>query len=319
MQNYRNTANFRHGAFDGGHAYIRRSTMMLSMTGFGRGFAESADYSVTCEIKSLNGKYFEAEIRLPRYLAELDNGIRKLLNNKLERGTVYVNFNIELKTTAGIANTENLINKPLASAYYRQIQQLSGELGVAFDNPLGELMRIPDVLVNPERSLDENLKELLAEAAENASDNLLEFRKTEGANCGNALQQCAEKIREKLSKVTQLEPERRENLRTKIYHNLEEHVKNNIADKNRLEQEILLYLEKWDIAEEIQRLSQHITYFLDCLKLEPKGRKLNFIAQEMGREMNTMGVKSNFFAIQQNVVEMKEELEKIKEQVLNIV
>lgn len=293
--------------------------MILSMTGFGRGFSESTDYSITCEIKSLNGKYFEAEIRLPRYLAELDNGIRKLLNNKLERGTVYVNYNIELKSAAGINNNGNLINKPLAGAYYSQIRQLSEEMGLAFENPLHELLRIPDILNNPEKSADDNLRELILSATEKAADNLVEFRKTEGANCGNSLKLNIEKIQQKLQNVIACEPERRENLRSKIYNNLEEHVNNSIADKSRLEQEILLYLEKWDIAEEIQRLSQHLNYFKDCLNSEPKGRKLNFIAQEMGREMNTMGVKSNFFVMQQNVVEMKEELEKIKEQVLNIV
>lgn len=290
------------------------------MTGFGRGSIESSAYSVTCEIKSLNGKYFDAEIRLPRYLAELDNEIRKMLTDTLERGTVYVNYNIVLKSlNSGAGESENLINKPLALAYYAQLKKLSEELNVEFINPVAELMKIPDILSGPEKSADAQLMELIKTATKDAAQKLIEFRNTEGAQCGIGLIANIEKIKVNLKSVQSHEQARRDNLRTKMYANIEEHVANNISDKSRLEQEILIYLEKWDVSEEIQRLSQHLEYFIECIKKEPKGRKLNFISQEMGREMNTLGVKSNYFPMQQNVVEMKEELEKIKEQVLNLV
>jgi uncharacterized protein (TIGR00255 family) len=165
---------------------------------------------------------------------------------------------------------------------------------------------------------DENKKSIIDLTAK-AADKLMNFRQQEGESTKTKLAEASAFIREQLAVVESNEENRRQGLRDRIYGNLQEHVKESISDQSRFEQELLIYLEKWDIVEEKQRLKQHLDYFDLCLINEPMGRKLNFISQEMGREMNTMGVKSNHFAMQQAVVLMKEKLEQIKEQVLNIV
>ncbi|MFN5217810.1 MAG: YicC/YloC family endoribonuclease [Sphingomonadales bacterium] len=288
-----------------------------SMTGFGRSEAAEAGIKVVCEVKSLNGRYLDLDIRLPRFLYELDAPLRKMLQEKLERGSVTMMFNIEF---TGDENAPDInINQALAKTYFDKLNHLSQSLNLDFRDPFNQVIRMPDVVGNAEKTLTDEGKHCILKTAADAVEKLISFRKQEGQAIMAKLAEASAEIRKQLAVVETEEEPRRQNLRNKINNSVAEHVRDNIADMNRLEQEILLYMEKWDIAEEKQRLKQHLDYFDECLKKEPLGRKLNFISQEMGREMNTMGVKSNHFPMQQAVVLMKEKLEQIKEQVLNIV
>ncbi|MEY4110653.1 MAG: hypothetical protein RLZZ46_1008 [Bacteroidota bacterium] len=287
------------------------------MTGFGRAESSEAGIKVVCEVKSLNGRYLDLDIRLPRFLNELDAALRKMMQEKLERGSATMIFNIEF---TGDENAPEIsINEPLAKTYLDKLNSLSNSLNLDFRDPFHQIIRMPDVVGNAEKTITDEAKECILQTAGKALEKLIEFRKLEGKAILEKLSGASSEIRKQLNVVESEEEPRRQNLRNKINNSVAEHVRDNIADPSRLEQEILLYMEKWDIAEEKQRLKQHLDYFDECLKKEPLGRKLNFISQEMGREMNTMGVKSNHFPMQQAVVLMKEKLEQIKEQVLNIV
>lgn len=288
------------------------------MTGFGRAQIETPTLRAVCEIKALNGRYFEADLRLPKFLYEIDAQIRRQLNEKLERGTITCTYSITFPNVKAEDQTIH-INAGLAKAYLDKYQELSASLGVEFRDPFREIIRIPEVIQSGERSIDESVKQTIVDLTMQAADLLVQFRKEEGAATGVKLLSLVESIQADLNEVSVHEEPRKQGLRERIYGQLAEHVSAELRDNNRFEQEILLYLDKWDIAEEKQRLQQHLDYFKTCLKKEPLGRKLNFIAQEMGREMNTMGVKSNYFPMQQAVVQMKEKLEQIKEQVLNLV
>ncbi len=289
-----------------------------SMTGFGRAQIETPTLRAVCEIKALNGRYFEADLRLPKFLYEIDAQIRRQLNEKLERGTITCTYSITFPNVKAEDQTIH-INAGLAKAYLDKYNELSAGLGVEFRDPFREIIRIPEVIQTAERGLDEGVKQAIVELTMQAADLLVQFRKEEGAATGVKLLSLVESIQLDLNEVSIHEEPRKQGLRDRIYGQLAEHISAELRDNNRFEQEILLYLDKWDIAEEKQRLQQHLDYFKTCLKKEPLGRKLNFIAQEMGREMNTMGVKSNYFPMQQAVVQMKEKLEQIKEQVLNLV
>ena len=289
-----------------------------SMTGFGRAQIETPTLRAVCEIKALNGRYFEADLRLPKFLYEIDAQIRRQLNEKLERGTITCTYSITFPNVKAEDQTIH-INAGLAKAYLDKYQELSSSLGVEFRDPFREIIRIPEVIQSGERSIDESVKQTIVDLTMQAADLLVQFRKEEGAATGVKLLSLVESIQLDLNEVSIHEEPSKQGLRDRIYGQLAEHVSAELRDNNRFEQEILLYLDKWDIAEEKQRLQQHLDYFKTCLKKEPLGRKLNFIAQEMGREMNTMGVKSNYFPMQQAVVQMKEKLEQIKEQVLNLV
>ncbi len=289
-----------------------------SMTGFGRAQIETPTLRAVCEIKALNGRYFEADLRLPKFLYEIDAQIRRQLNEKLERGTITCTYSITFPNVKAEDQTIH-INAGLAKAYLDKYQELSASLGVEFRDPFREIIRIPEVIQSGERSIDESVKQTIVDLTMQAADLLVQFRKEEGAATGVKLLSLVDSIQADLNEVSVHEEPRKQGLRERIYGQLAEHVSAELRDNNRFEQEILLYLDKWDIAEEKQRLQQHLDYFKTCLKKEPLGRKLNFIAQEMGREMNTMGVKSNYFPMQEAVVQMKEKLEQIKEQVLNLV
>ncbi|MEY4709255.1 MAG: hypothetical protein RIS28_387 [Bacteroidota bacterium] len=281
------------------------------MTGFGRAQMETPTLRAVCEIKALNGRYFEADLRLPKFLYEIDPQIRRLLNEKLERGTITCAYSITFPNVKAEDQTIH-INAGLAKAYLDKYNELSESLGVEFRDPFREIIRVPEVIQSGERSIDESVKQIIVDLTMQAADLLVQFRKEEGAATGVKLLSLVESIQSDLNEVSVHEEPRKQGLRERIYGQLAEHVSAELRDNNRFEQEILLYLDKWDIAEEKQRLQQHLDYFKTCLQKEPLGRKLNFIAQEMGREMNTMGVKSNYFPMQQAVVQMKEKLEQIK-------
>jgi uncharacterized protein (TIGR00255 family) len=285
-----------------------------SMTGFGRAYSENEKWNISCEIKALNGRYFEADIRLPKYLNELDSKIRRSLSEILERGTLTVTYNI--KTTD--APSKISVNVALAKEYLNALNELSTQLGLTLNDPIREVLKVPDVMGVGEREISDEFKAEIVKVTLEAAKNLDVFRAIEGQATADKLKELIESISDDVLLIENHEDNRRESLRERIYGNVLEHIKEHNVDENRLEQEILLYLDKWDIAEEKQRLGQHLDFFIRSLKEEPKGRKLNFIAQEMGREMNTLGVKSNYFPMQECAVRMKEKLEQIKEQVLNI-
>ncbi len=284
------------------------------MTGFGRAYSENEKWNISCEIKALNGRYFEADIRLPKYLNELDSKIRRSLSEMLERGTLTVTYNI--KTTD--APSKISVNVALAKEYLNALNELSTQLGLTLNDPIREVLKVPDVMGVGEREISDEFKAEIVKVTLEAAKNLDVFRAIEGQATADKLKELIESISDDVLLIENHEDNRRESLRERIYGNVLEHIKEHNVDENRLEQEILLYLDKWDIAEEKQRLGQHLDFFIRSLKEEPKGRKLNFIAQEMGREMNTLGVKSNYFPMQECAVRMKEKLEQIKEQVLNI-
>lgn len=287
------------------------------MTGFGRAVIENEYIKATCEIKALNGRYFEADIRLPKFLYEIDASIRRMLSEKLERGTITCIYNIKLVDEQN-ASQEIQVNEILARKYLNALQSLSSSLNVELNNPFREIIKVPEVIGTADKEISEDIKNEIIQLTMSAADNLIKFREIEGVATGEKLMHLVQSISKDLIVVENEEDARKEALKERIYGNLREHIQENLIDQNRMEQEILIYLDKWDIAEEKQRLTQHVNYFIQSLKTEPKGRKLNFIAQEMGREMNTMGVKSNYFPMQQAVVQMKEKLEQIKEQVLNL-
>ena len=285
-----------------------------SMTGFGRAYSENEKWNISCEIKALNGRYFEADIRLPKYLNELDSKTRRSLSEMLERGTLTVTYNI--KTTD--APSKISLTVALAKEYLNALNELSTQLGLTLNDPIREVLKVPDVMGVGEREISDEFKAEIVKVTLEAAKNLDVFRAIEGQATADKLKELIESISDDVLLIENHEDNRRESLRERIYGNVLEHIKEHNVDENRLEQEILLYLDKWDIAEEKQRLGQHLDFFIRSLKEEPKGRKLNFIAQEMGREMNTLGVKSNYFPMQECAVRMKEKLEQIKEQVLNI-
>jgi len=287
-----------------------------SMTGFGSGAAENENISVNVELKALNGKYLELNLRLPKSYQSKELHLRKLFQSRMERGTVQAFYNIEVKK---VNPGQYTINKELAKYYFEEISELGFELGANMNDLFVKIMEFPDVLTVREE--DEALEanwELIVKASEQAINSLTTFREQEGQALGKAMEEAVIVIQSMIDKVISFEGERVEAIRERIANNLEEFIGMENIDRNRFEQELIYFLEKMDIAEEKTRLTQHCRFFLDNLYKDSGGKKLGFISQEMGREINTMGAKAYHIGIQQAVVTMKEELEKIKEQVLNI-
>ena len=290
--------------------------MIKSMTGFGKAECELPDKTLTIEIKSLNSKQIDTSTRLPGLYKEKELEIRQMITSFLERGKIECSLHYEL-TGNGSATT---INTAVVKNYYEQLYQIAGELGLkTSEEILSAVMRLPDTL-NSERTklLDEEWK-LVQLGLKNALEEVNLFRIQEGASIEADMKVRIANILSRLEKIGPYEKERIEKIRERIGSNLSEFMTNDTIDKNRLEQEIIFYLEKMDITEEKVRLKNHCEYFIEILDLEvSSGKKLGFISQEMGREINTLGSKANHSEIQKLVVEMKDELEKIKEQVLNV-
>lgn len=287
------------------------------MTGYGSGVVSRPDYKITAELRSLNSKQLDLSLRMPSTLRPVEPAVRSVVSGCVVRGKAEVSVSVEsLKAAAGAR-----LNIAALESYKAQLTEAAGVLGLAVpENMLGMLLRMPDIYVS--ESDDESVSEMLAaavdEAVRMACDNFVEFRKTEGERLCDFLRQRALTIRDYLDEVPRYEAERLMRVRQRLEEGLASvpHVE---YDRGRLEQEMIFYIEKLDVNEEKQRLGQHIAYFLETLDDEPgQGKKLGFIAQEMGREINTMGSKSNHAEMQRLVVRMKDELEQIKEQVLNV-
>ncbi len=292
--------------------------MLQSMTGFGSAQLNSDSYSLSVEIRSLNSKSLDLTLRLPRFLADKEIEIRNLITKSLQRGKV--SLTVELQTK-GMAKARSAINTELFTHYYKTLEAAALQVGANTNDIFRIALTMPEV-VQTEASADqeapfawEQAQELLKEALYN----LNHFRTDEGKALSQEIVGYAERIRILLSEIDKHDPERIAAIKTRISGHLQELQSSVKADPNRFEQEMIYYIEKLDIAEEKVRLLNHLHYFFETAYTEEApGKKLGFIAQEIGREINTIGSKANDSVIQHKVVEMKEELEKIKEQLHNV-
>jgi len=290
--------------------------MLKSMTGFGRAEQTVGDKTFLVEVKALNGKQFELQLKLPPLLKPYEFDIRNILQEQLGRGTVDCYVNIKQNGTSKPVT----INTELIKAYYTQISQLAGELNIDTNSVLSALLRLPEVVSPTNDILDENDFKQFSEVLRQALSELNRHRVEEGASLERDLIKRIENIKEQEECILALEPERKKRIKDEILQLLDENVGKENIDNNRMEQELIYYMEKIDIHEEQIRLRQHCEYFNDIMNgpEEGKGKKLSFVLQEIGREINTTGSKAYDAAIQQCVVKMKDELEKAKEQVLNV-
>lgn len=290
--------------------------MLKSMTGFGRAEKTVADKTFLVDIKSLNGKQFELQLKLPAFLKPFEFDIRRILSSKLGRGSV--DCTISLKETGNAKPVT--INIELAKAYYQPLAALSGELKLDPSHILSTLVKLPEVITPTSETLTDDEWEAFEKVINAAIDDLNIHRDDEGKALGKDLIQRIHNILVQLEEVQKLEPLRKQTIRDDITKLMEEYAGKENYDKNRLEQELIYYIEKIDISEEMVRLKNHCDYFKVVLDEaeESKGKKLSFILQEIGREINTTGAKAYDSSIQKCVVMMKDELEKAKEQVLNV-
>jgi len=298
------------------HLYVEKQHLMKSMTGFGRAVCELPGKKITIEIKSVNSKQLDLNIKLPGLLREKEADIRSLLSKQLERGKIDFYVNLEPLVSQGAF----ALNTAQAAQYHEGIKQLSQDLGLPMPQEvISLLLRMPDVVKNPVEELKEEEWILLNQEIENAVSALDIFRRKEGAVLQKDILQHISIIEEGIPKIESYEKDRIQQIRERIGNNLSEFFDTKKIDQNRFEQELIYYLEKIDFTEEKVRLQKHCTYFHETIsEAASNGRKLGFITQEIGREINTLGSKANNSDIQKIVIEMKDELEKIREQLLNV-
>ena len=285
--------------------------MIQSMTGFGKATLQLPTKKITVEVKSLNSKGLDLNVRMPSLYREMELGLRNQIALQLERGKV--DFSIFIESTAEQTSTK--VNVPIVKAYMEQLRAVYAEADEV------ELMkmaiRMPDTMKTEREEIDENDWAQIETAIAEALQNILTFRRDEGLSLEKEFQLRIANIRQYMNEALALDHERVHNIKDRLHNAITE--LKVAVDENRFEQELIYYLEKLDITEEKVRLTNHLDYFLETIKgKEANGRKLGFITQEMGREINTMGSKSNHAQMQKLVVQMKDELEKIKEQVLNV-
>jgi TIGR00255 family protein len=289
--------------------------MIQSMTGFGKVTAELPAKKVTIEIKALNSKQLDLFTRIPSIYREKEMDIRSMLSQKLERGKIELIITIE-NIGKDIATK---INASAVECYKKQIEEIAKSLNISQPTEwFPTLLRLPDVIKTEMAEADEEEWKTVLNAIEKAVSQFCEFRIQEGAMLYSLFEQKISNISELLKQVEPFEKERLEKIKARITDNLQK-IPEVQVDTNRLEQEMIYYIEKLDINEEKTRLVNHLKYFIETLNSSHgQGKKLGFIAQELGREINTLGSKSNHAEMQQIVVQMKDELEQIKEQVLNV-
>lgn len=284
------------------------------MTGFGKSFSENESKKISVEVRSLNSKQLDLGIRMPSIFKEKENDIRTLAQRLLERGKIDVfvllESNLEQKSIS--------INKELAKNYYRELMSLASELNVADNNYIEIVSKMPEVWKHEKHELNEEDWLALYNTVEKALIDLNIFRADEGKVLANELSNRINKIALNLSAIQKMDALRVQHIRDRIKNNINEVIGNDKVDNNRFEQELIYYIEKIDITEEKVRLKTHCDYFIKTMEEASSGRKLGFITQEIGREINTIGSKANDAEIQKLVVEMKDELEKVKEQLLNV-
>ena len=290
--------------------------MIKSMTGYGKAIAETSQKKITIELKSLNSKQFDLNTKLPWLYKEKEPEIRNMISQMLDRGKIDLTVYFDILEDEGIP----VINKSIVKNYYNQLKEIAGELNINIDSQmLPTIMRLPDALKTERPELPQDEWDLLRKQILESVSLLDQYRKEEGKSIESDLKKRVSGILESLSAVETFEHGRIEKVREKLLSILKENNGTENLDKNRFEQELIFYLEKFDINEEKVRLKKHCEYFMETIATEaPNGKILSFIAQEMGREINTIGSKANDASIQKLVVMMKDELEKIKEQTNNI-
>ncbi|HJX71842.1 MAG TPA: YicC/YloC family endoribonuclease [Bacteroidales bacterium] len=291
--------------------------MLKSMTGYGKAVCELPDKNITVELKSLNGKQADVYLRLPNLYREKESEIRNIIINSLKRGKIECVVTIERFNGEQIA----IINKEAVKHYYTQLSEIRDELKIQDKEPLIQaILRLPESLKAEKEELDEKEWEELKSTLYQSIEQLENFRQQEGNILENDIIDRIGNIEKLLSRLDAFENTRTERIRERLKNNLSEFFDNDGIDKNRFEQELIYYIEKLDITEEKVRLKNHCSYFIQVATEDNNiGKKLGFICQEIGREINTIGAKANDFEIQKIVVLMKDELEKIKEQLMNVI
>ncbi len=290
--------------------------MVHSMTGFGKGVCELPNKKISIEIKSLNSKQLDLNTRVPNLYREKEIEIRNKVGKRLVRGKVDVSFYVEAASSDKITK----VNQQVIKDYYAQLKEVSTNLGLSENTDfLKVIMPLPDTVKVELAELNEQEWKAIAQSIDAAIDDITSFRQSEGKALEVDIRQRINTIDELLQEVPNYETQRIDKIRNRIKENLEEIALQTQADENRFEQEIIFYLEKLDITEEKVRLANHLKYFVETLESsDVVGKKLGFITQEIGREINTLGSKANDADLQKIVIRMKDELEKIKEQILNI-
>ena len=286
--------------------------MLMSMTGFGKITGSFESKKVSIEIRSLNSKSLDLNVRIASNYRELESEIRKIVGEELDRGKIDVYINLD-----STGDTKNFtLNKDLAKAYFEDLKEVNALINGKTEDYLSLILRMPDIYNNEREELSTEEKTWLLALMREACGKLNEFRRQEGDALVQEFTLRIEDIRRLLLEVPKYEAERLEVVRDRMRKGLEE-LENGKHDQNRLEQEMIFYIEKLDVSEEKMRLMNHIDYYIQTLKVPMSGKKLGFISQEIGREINTLGSKSNHAEMQKLVVDMKDNLEKIKEQILN--
>jgi uncharacterized protein (TIGR00255 family) len=287
---------------------------MKSMTGYGKAVVELPQKKVTIEVRSLNSRQLDLNLRTPMVYRDKESDIRSELSRLAERGKVDFSIFIEGTGEAGLAT----MNQPLALAYYKELKKIAEQIGEDRKDFLSLIIKMPDVLRQDRQELDEDEWKNVRAGVQKALEAFNKFREDEGKVLAGEFEQRIGMILAKLAEVSTLDPQRAINVRERLQKTLTENVGSENIDNNRFEQELIYYLEKLDITEEKLRLQTHCEYFLQTMHEASSGRKLGFITQEIGREINTIGSKANDAGMQKVVVQMKDELEKIKEQLLNV-
>jgi len=288
--------------------------MILSMTGYGKAEGTIGNKKFSIEIRSVNSKQFDLNVRMPGVYKEKEIPLRNRLSKKLIRGKI----DLSIYFDSNGEDVNHLINTNVVKNYHEQIAAISGELGLNSDDLLATILKMPDAMKQERKELDENEWAGIEKLIDEAVEKFVAFREQEGASLQEDFLLRINNIEDCAKSVVPLETERSQAVRDKIEGHFEEFKDRDLIDSNRMEQEMIYYLEKLDITEERVRLDNHLKYFKETLENgSAQGKKLGFIGQEIGREINTMGSKANHSEIQKLVVQMKDELEKIKEQVLN--
>lgn len=292
--------------------------MIQSMTGYGRGSASYNDMTVLSEIRSLNSKITDLRIKLPVNLGEKEIDLRNLVLQRTQQGKIEMTISFE--GDLGLDDID--YDRALIRKHFLQLSSIANELGVGPDQILHEVLKLPNILKSGATSeMDHSLWNAILDAVNKSIDQLILFREHEGRSLYNDLHQSATAIHDMCNQIEAHDQERMAYVRNRMKQKLDEFMNGDQVDANRFEQEVIYYLDRLDINEEKVRLQQHCTFFMETLKgdMEMKSKQLNFISQELGREINTLGAKAQWSPLQHLVVGMKNELEKIKEQLANIV
>ena len=289
--------------------------MTHSMTGFGKSEVTIGHLHINIEIRSLNSKFLDLTLKIPTVFKEIDSSLRSIIKNELNRGKIELAIHYEKINS----NSKITINKEQLKNYYNQLKEISAELNNQNNEDfMGYALKLPEVIQHQKETVDKQSNEILINAVKQACKDLKSFREKEGESLQKELLNYVNSIQDNLAKINPFEKERLPKVKQKLLRSVEELNLKSQIDEKRLEQELIYYAEKLDLTEEKVRLKEHCIHFVETLKEINSGKKLGFITQEMGREINTLGSKAHHLSIQKIVVEMKDELEKIKEQVLNI-